>query len=143
MAERTVRNVHVHLTTQITQDDKTDRYTIDEDGQAVKIGDKFYIRYHESKRDNAKVTLKINNDHIMIKRKPGEEFPSSQMEFSSVEDQHFSYPTRWGNIEMLSQTNMMDVQLDEKPLSGRVNLDYSLHSGNNLVGNYKLRLIFK
>jgi uncharacterized beta-barrel protein YwiB (DUF1934 family) len=39
-------------------------------------------------------------------------------------------------------TPMLRVRLRERPFSGEVNVDYDLYAGEQLLGNYKLRLQF-
>ncbi|MBA1394788.1 DUF1934 domain-containing protein, partial [Lactobacillus sp. XV13L] len=63
--------------------------------------------------------------------------------FSRQHDQMASYPTEYGDLALVTHTKKMRLVISKIPLTGEINLEYSLRSQNNLVGDYKLRLIFK
>ncbi|UQS82313.1 DUF1934 domain-containing protein [Bombilactobacillus folatiphilus] len=142
--ERMAQDVQVHLKTQVVQAGQVHNYKVDQVGQAVIMGDKIYVRYMESpeKQDNVKVIVKIaSNNQITIKRKTQNQMTTNMM-FDQVHDQAFDYMTDYGMIPLVSHTNNLQVLVAQAPISGQIKLDYSLHSGRQLVGNYKLQLLF-
>lgn len=142
--ERTAQDIQVQLKTQVIQEGQVHNYRVDQTGQAVIMGDKLYIRYQESpkEQENIKVIVKIaTNNQITIKRQTGGHLTTNMM-FDQQNDQAFNYMTEYGQIPLVSHTNQLQVAVSKMPLSGSVHLDYSLHSGTNLVGDYKLQLIF-
>ncbi|UQS84041.1 DUF1934 domain-containing protein [Bombilactobacillus thymidiniphilus] len=144
--ERNAQNVQVHLKTQVVQDGEINNYHVDQAGEVVRLGDKLYIRYQEApaeqENENVKVIVKIDSDNqISIKRKVGNNL-TTNMVFNQLAEQNFDYQTAFGALKLVSRTKKLNVLVAKAPFSGQIDLDYSLHSGDNLIGDYKLQLIF-
>jgi uncharacterized beta-barrel protein YwiB (DUF1934 family) len=144
MTQRQTQNVQIQLAIQTTQDGHTDNYAITEVGQAVKIGSQLYLRYQESNsHQKIKVLFKVSEDNLLtIKRSVDAQVPT-KLVFNRQKDQLIDYPTAYGNLSLVTHTNKMRLLISQAPISGKIELDYSLISQNNLVADYKLRLIFK
>ncbi|MBZ5943036.1 DUF1934 domain-containing protein, partial [Weissella cibaria] len=52
------------------------------------------------------------------------------------------YRTPYGLFPIETVTPFLEIELQEGPLAGRVNIDYQLFAGEQLIGNYKIRLQF-
>ena len=135
--------VAIHLETQARQDDDTANYALDVDGQLVQMGDAFYLRYKEVNDDAPEpipVTIKLAaNGDVVLTRSAENRL---RLHFSNGKRVRTHYQTPMGMLPVETVTPMLRVRLRERPFSGEVNVDYDLYAGEQLLGNYKLRLQF-
>ncbi|MDN6354526.1 MAG: DUF1934 domain-containing protein [Lactiplantibacillus plantarum] len=135
--------VAIHLETQARQDDDTANYALDVDGQLVQMGDAFYLRYKEVNDDAPEpipVTIKLAaNGDVVLTRSAEHRL---RLHFSNGKRVRAHNQTPMGMLPVETVTPMLLVRLRERPFSGEVNVDYDLYAGEQLLGNYKLRLQF-
>lgn len=134
--------VQIHLETTIKQDQSNEHFVFDTVGQLVEIGDNIYIRYVEENQDEGDipVTLKIMKDgSVKITRSSQSRLQlvlQNQLKVSS------QYKTPYGILGIDTLTTNLDIKILENPLRGNVNADYMLYNGQELLGNYNIRLQF-
>ncbi|BDZ29930.1 DUF1934 domain-containing protein [Lactiplantibacillus sp. WILCCON 0030] len=135
--------VAIHLETQATQDGDTANYALDVDGQLVQMGDAFYLRYKEvsdATTEPIPVTIKLAaNGDVVLTRSAENRL---RLHFSNGKRIQARYRTPMGVLPVETVTPMLQVRLRERPFSGAVNIDYELYAGEQLIGQYKLRLQF-
>jgi len=139
--------VAIHVETQAKQDGDTANYALDVDGQLVQMGDAFYLRYQEvnQEADQAAnepipVTIKLAADGDVVLTRSAEN--RLRLHFSNGKRVQARYRTPMGILPVDTITPLLQVRLRERPFSGEVNINYDLYAGEQLIGNYKLRLQF-
>jgi len=135
--------VAIHLETRARQDGETANYALDVDGQLVQMGDVFYLRYKEVSDEAPEpipVTIKLaaNGDVVLTRNAENH----LRLHFSNGKRIRAHYQTPMGLLPVETVTPMLRVRLRERPFSGEVNVDYDLYAGEQLLGNYQLRLQF-
>lgn len=97
-----------------------------------------YLRYDES--CETRVTFKISEDGIDLSRKSGQ----MRLKLHFNEDGKFetSYLTPYGAVEMTCRTDNCGFDYDEKAQCGSLAVDYRLFTGDEILGEYKIRLQF-
>lgn len=144
LVERQVQRIQVQLAIQTRQNGQQDNYEVTEIGQAIKIGPQLYLRYQETAGEQGiKVLFKITADNLLIIKRSVKNQPSTKFVFSRLQDQIINYPTGYGDLVLITHTKKMRLLIAQAPLFGKIDLDYSLRSSHSLVGDYKLRLLFK
>jgi len=135
--------VAIHLETQAVQDGDAANYVLDVDGQLVQMGDAFYLRYKEESKDQEQpipVTIKLAaNGDVVLTRSAENRL---RLHFSNGKRVQARYRTPMGILPVDTVTPLLQVRLRERPFSGEVNINYDLYAGEQLIGNYKLRLQF-
>ncbi|UDM31934.1 DUF1934 domain-containing protein [Lentilactobacillus laojiaonis] len=134
--------VQIHLETTIKQDQSNEHFVFDTVGQLVEIGDNIYIRYVEENQDEGDipVTLKIMKDgSVKITRSSQSRLQLVLQNQKKVSSQ---YKTPYGILGIDTLTTNLDIKILENPLRGNVNADYMLYNGQELLGNYNIRLQF-
>ncbi|MFB9770692.1 DUF1934 domain-containing protein [Lactiplantibacillus modestisalitolerans] len=135
--------VAIHLETRAVQDGEAADYALDVDGQLVQMGSAFYLRYKEvsdDQPDPIPVTIKLAaNGDVVLTRSAENRL---RLHFSNGKRVRAHYQTPMGILPVETVTPMLQVRLRERPFSGAVNVDYDLYAGEQLLGNYKLRLQF-
>ncbi|MFD1420474.1 DUF1934 domain-containing protein [Lactiplantibacillus songbeiensis] len=135
--------VAIHLETQAVQDGDAANYALDVDGQLVQMGDAFYLRYKEASKDQGQpvpVTIKLAaNGDVVLTRSAENRL---RLHFSNGKRVQARYRTPMGILPVDTVTPLLQVRLRERPFSGEVNINYDLYAGEQLIGNYKLRLQF-
>ncbi|WP_047998833.1 DUF1934 domain-containing protein [Lactiplantibacillus herbarum] len=135
--------VAIHLETRARQDGETANYALDVDGQLVQMGDVFYLRYKEVSDEAPEpipVTIKLaaNGDVVLTRNAENR----LRLHFSNGKRIRAHYQTPMGLLPVETVTPMLQVRLRERPFAGEVNVDYDLYAGEQLLGNYQLRLQF-
>ena len=135
--------IQIHLETFIKQEDQSDHMVFDEPGQAFQMGDSLYLRYEEFDEENnvkRPVTLKIDGDgNVLLTRKSEHEM---RLRFSDGKRIEARYKTPYGILPIETLTPNLDIAIASHPLRGNVNIDYQLYAGEQLLGDYKIRLQF-
>ncbi len=134
--------VQVHLETNIVQDDQSSSFVFDVSGQLVQIGESIYIRYNEDSDDQGKVpvTIKIMpNGSVKLTRSA-----SNRLQLIFIKGKRVAarYQTPYGPLDIQTVTPMMEVEIKNYPLRGRLDIDYLLYAGSDLLGKYNIRLQF-
>lgn len=134
--------VSIQLQTKIKQHKEVKDFFFDVTGQIVKIGDTFYIRYKEAAEDGTEVpvTIKIYPDGKIQLTRGGE--IRTRLKFSFHERVENSYRTPYGMFQIATYAHRLHFSLKDRPISGRVNVDYDLYSMNEKIGEYQFTLNF-
>ncbi|GEP19647.1 DUF1934 domain-containing protein [Pediococcus argentinicus] len=135
--------VEIHLETFIDQEGEQTHLVFDEPGQLFKMGESIYLRYQEVDEESQKsipVTLKIEGNGNVQLTRDGD--AKVKLRFADGKRIEARYRTPYGMFPVETVTPMLDVRLRDRPFAGMVNINYQLFAGEQLLGNYKIRLQF-
>jgi len=136
--------VAVHVVTQNIQADEVVDYDEEFNGQFFQMGSSIYLRYKEVTDQEALVTFKITaNGEVQLTRKTKE--MQLRLYFVAGKQVNTKYVTPYGVVPVTSKTSRLQAEVDDTlhGLIGQINIDYTLNSGTQLLGQYKFRLQFK
>lgn len=133
--------VKVKIQTHIEQDGKSESFSFNEDGQLFKMGSTVYIRYQETNPlGTIPVTMKLAGDGtVQLRRHASSDL---RLVFDIKKQILTKYRTPAGLIDITTDTKMVNFKYSELPLNGDVAIDYALIAGEEVVGQYKIRLQF-
>ncbi len=135
--------ISIHLKTEVRQKDEFEEFLFDIPGQIVKIGDTLYIRYKEEQADGGEpvpVTMKILPDGSIQLIRSGE--MRLRLKFSYREQVETTYKTPFGMMFFSTYTKDLHFSLKDRPVSGKINVDYDLFMADGKIGTYKIILEF-
>lgn len=144
MASKKSTPIKIHLETEITQDGQTESHVFDEEGELIQMGTTTYLRYleHVQGQETA-VRFKLAEDgQVQLTRGTEKDATQLRLYFKMHDAQGSLYQTQYGNLPVLTTTNHLLMTLSDEPLSGEVVVHYQLEISQQVVGDYKLRLIF-
>lgn len=132
----------IKVQTKVTQNNETEDFVFDLPGQVVKMGDTLYIRYKEIQTDGLEVpvTVKITPDSQIQLTRSGES--RMRMRFAYRETMETNYKTPFGMFIISTYAKRMHISLKDRPFSGIISIDYSLHMKEEKVGDYQMVLEF-
>lgn len=139
-------DVNVELNMEVTQAGELTHTRIAEPGLLTRVGNSTYLRFNEKLDNNglAKILVKIaDNGEIHLKRVAENTKLASLLYFTNQDHNSGHLQTEYGTMPLQTFTKNSEVEILDRPLSGKINIDYDLIYDNNIVGNYKFRLIFK
>lgn len=135
--------IEIHLETFIEQEGEQSHMVFDEPGQVFQMGRSIYLRYQELDEETGgrvPVTMKIDGEsNVLLTRSAESEM---RLRFANGKRIEARYRTPYGIFPIETVTPMLDVRIQNGPLAGRINIDYQLFAGEQLIGNYKIRLQF-
>lgn len=136
--------VGIHLETHTVQNGESSDYVIDVAGQIVQIGDTIYLRYAEPQESgegaDVPVTIKFMGDGDVSLTRRGEN--RVRLHFSAGKRVSAQYRTPYGIIPIETVTPQLKVGFTQRPFGGNAAIDYQLYAGQELLGNYEIRLQF-
>lgn len=136
--------VGIHLETHTTQDGETSDYLLDVEGQMIQIGQTIYLRYQEpqngDQQEAVPVTIKFLADGDVSLTRSDEN--RLRMHFSAGKRVAANYRTPYGVVPVETVTPSLKVSFHDRPFGGRLAVDYLLYAGEQLLGNYEIRLQF-
>lgn len=134
--------VSIKLQTKVTQQEQTQDFYFDIEGQLVHIGDTLYLRYEEMQEsgEGVPVTIKIMPDGGVQLTRSGE--MRLKLKFIYRETVKTSYRTPYGEMIFGTYTRNLHVSLKDRPTSGKIVIEYDLFMADELVGNYLIDLSF-
>ncbi|MDR0921097.1 MAG: DUF1934 domain-containing protein [Lactobacillales bacterium] len=137
--------VKIHLETKVRQDGETSAFVFNEPGQMVTVNGTIYLRYKEileaeGQTLKTSVTMKIEPDGRLQIIRNGQVRMKLRFEYEKLVAT--SYRTPYGIFPITTYAKELHVSLKDTPLSGQVTLDYNLFAGEELLGEYELRLNF-
>lgn len=138
--------VNVELNMEVSQAGELTHTRIAEPGMLTRVGNSTYLRFNEKLDNNeeAKILVKIaDNGEIHLKRTAQSTHLASLLYFTNQDHNSGHLETEYGVMQLKTFTRNSQVEIKYRPLSGKINIDYDLIYDNNIVGNYKFRLIFK
>ncbi|KRL54996.1 hypothetical protein FD35_GL002448 [Furfurilactobacillus rossiae DSM 15814] len=141
VAQQFEQAVTVHLLTNITQDDDTEQFDFDLPGRLVIVNDNIYLRYVED--DNGQstpVTFKLNGEDDVVLTRSGEN--GLKFHFLTGKAVTTQYRTPYGIMAVEVATTDLSVRLSDDLSAGRIAIDYQLLAGEQLIGDYQIRLHF-
>ncbi|MDH6364776.1 uncharacterized beta-barrel protein YwiB (DUF1934 family) [Enterococcus sp. PF1-24] len=136
-------DVSIQLRTQVTQAGEQQEFYFEVPGQVVKIGDTLYIRYKEIQEDTqaeVPVTIKILPDGAVQLIRGGE--GRMRLKFAYREHLESQYRTLHGQFPITTYTHNIRFSLKDRPVAGKVVVDYDLYSMNQKIGEYQFTLDF-
>ena len=136
--------VTIHVVTQNIQDNQIVDYDEVFEGQFFQMGASIYLRYQEIAEQEALVTFKITaNGEVQLTRKTDE--MNLRLYFVAGKQVNAKYVTPYGVVPVTSRTSKLQAEVDDtlRGIIGQINIDYTLNSGQQLLGRYKIRLQFK
>lgn len=105
------------------------------------MNNSYYIRFEETQGESTvPVTVKINPDGVVNLIRNGER--TMRLTFNSDRHTETNYVTPAGIIPMQVLTDDLRVSYYDRPFSGRVYIDYKLHTNGQKLGEYQIRLRF-
>lgn len=138
-------DVNVELDMEVHQAGEITHTKISEPGKFIQMGNSVYLRFNEKLENDetATILVKVAEDgEIHLKRVADSTKLASLLYFTHNKNNTGHLQTEYGVMPLQTFTNDSQVEILNKPLSGKINIDYNLIYGNNIVGNYKFRLIF-
>ncbi|CAJ1192242.1 hypothetical protein LCR01_12540 [Companilactobacillus crustorum] len=138
-------DVKVELNIDTVQSGELTHTKISEPGQFIQMGDSMYLRFNESldNDDTASILVKITESgEIHVKRVAKSTNLASLLYFTHQKHNTGHLETEYGILPLQTFTKDSKVEIVSNPLSGKINIDYDLIYDNNVIGNYKFRLIF-
>lgn len=138
-------DVNVELNIDTVQSGEMTHTKISEPGQFIQMGDSMYLRFNESldNDDTASILVKITESgEIHVKRVAKSINLASLLYFTHQKHNTGHLETEYGILPLQTFTKDSKVEFVSNPLSGKINIDYDLIYDNNVIGNYKFRLIF-
>ncbi|GEO78984.1 hypothetical protein FD29_GL001070 [Companilactobacillus mindensis DSM 14500] len=138
-------DINVELNIETLQSGELTRTKIAEPGKFTQIGKSIYLRFNESLENDqvASILVKITEDgEIHLKRVAKENNVASLLYFTHHQHNNGHLETEYGTMPLDTFTKDSQVEIVSNPLSGKINIDYDLIYDNNVIGNYKFRLIF-
>ncbi|WP_125706892.1 DUF1934 domain-containing protein [Companilactobacillus zhongbaensis] len=138
-------DVNVDLDMSVFQAGEMTHTKISEPGRFTRMGNSMYLQFNESMEndDHASILVKITeNGEIHVKREAKNTNLSSMLYFTHRDHNAASVYTEYGVMQMKTFTKDSLVEIKDHPLQGKINIDYDLIYDDNIVGNYKFRLIF-
>lgn len=141
MSNEARKNVQIKMNTEITQEGEVENFSFDEPGKISCVNKQIYLSFYEHSDDQSiLVTLKINEDKtITLTRNATQRL---RLIFNQNEIVDNLYRTEYGPIQLQTMTKRLDYQLADDFSNGEVSVDYNLLSGEQIFGEYKLRLQF-
>lgn len=129
------------LETTIEQEGEKEVFLYEGQGQMVQLGEWLYLRYEEQETEH-RVTIKIaRSGKVTILRRMGEEL-LSRMTFDTQQAGSALLPTPAGRMELQTVTTRLMQNYQARPFSGMIQMEYTLHSSDQLLGNYGMTLQF-
>lgn len=133
--------VKVKVQTHIEQDGKSESFSFNEPGQFFQMGDTSYIRYQETNPlGKVPVTVKLAADGtVQLRRHASADL---RLVFDLQQPMLTKYRTPAGLIDIITETKMVNFNYQTDPVNGTLAIDYELVTGEEIVGQYKIRLQF-
>lgn len=138
-------DVNVDLDMSVFQAGEMTHTKISEPGRFTSMGKSSYLTFNETMGNNesASILVKITeNGEIHLKREAKQNNLASMLYFTHNDHNSASVHSEYGVMQMKTYTKDSLVEIKDKPLQGKINIDYDLIYDDNIVGNYKFRLIF-
>ncbi|WP_027108940.1 DUF1934 domain-containing protein [Lacticigenium naphthae] len=131
----------IHMETTLFQNDEQQHHQFSEPGRVVEMNGSYYIRYEEKHEEQSiPVTIKVEADGIVSLIRRGE--MTTRLRFDRDKVTQTQYKTPVGILPVDIQTTNVKISYYDRPFSGRVYVDYSLHMSEQKLGDYHLRLRF-
>lgn len=138
-------DINVELNIETLQSGELTRTKIAEPGKFTQIGKSIYLRFSESLEDDNKASILVkitDTGEIHLKRVAKTNNVASLLYFTHHDHNTGHLETEYGDMPLDTYTKDSKIEILSNPLSGKINIDYDLIYDNNVIGNYKFRLIF-
>ncbi|MQS76145.1 DUF1934 domain-containing protein [Companilactobacillus halodurans] len=138
-------DINVELNIETLQSGELTHTKIAEPGKFTQIGNSVYLKFNESldNDDTASILVKITDEgEIHLKRVAKSKNLASLLYFTHNKHNSGHLETEYGVLPLGTFTKDSKIEILNNPLSGKINIDYDLIYDNNVIGNYKFRLIF-
>ena len=135
------QKVRIHLRTRQNQAGDETLFNQKFMGELSRISGKHYLRYEEPNENGvAQVMLKISPEEILLTRK--QENLRLQLPLKLGEKSPVRYHTAYGALDLMVETKELLIEVEATTNQGVIKAEYDLYSGQELLGQYKLRLHF-
>ncbi|GKQ42307.1 hypothetical protein RD055328_02300 [Companilactobacillus sp. RD055328] len=134
------QKVDIKLTTTIKQDNEDFEHSIENSGIIEEKDDRFVLNFideNEEGRFFIRFDL-LKTGEVLLNRQSSDQQNMSDFYFKEKEQKEVIYKTSYGVMSLVAQTTYLLSDID----NGQVEIDYLLFQQKQLVGEYKLRLIF-
>lgn len=133
--------VEVQMETTQRQDGEVTHHQFEERGRLVEMNGCYYIQYEEThEEETIPVTVKMEADGIVTLIRRGEMTTRLRFDVDKATGTHYRTPV--GILPIRVETEDMRISYYDRPFSGRVYINYTLHIGEQELGSYHLRLRF-
>ncbi|EOT44945.1 DUF1934 domain-containing protein [Enterococcus columbae] len=135
--------INIKLETSIVQNEHQQNFIYESVGQAVQVGNNWYIRYEEKAENGEQfqVMVKFCQDGSIHLTRQGAF--RTKLRFVPGELTETAYQTPYGTMLLVTKTKQLQLEFSETPFRGQLKLVYELSTGEEIVGNYQLFLDFK
>lgn len=129
----------IRMETLLIQQGEMEQHLFEEKGKVLYMNDSYYIRYEEhTEGTTIPVTVKVGADGVVSVIRRGE--ITTRLRFDIDQWTQSNYPLPTGTIPIRIKTTDLKISYYDRPLAGRVAVDYSLYVGEEKLGDYQLRL---
>lgn len=142
MKETNAIPAEIKMKTESRQFEDINQHLFEESGRFVEMNGNYYIRFEESYDDGNKVPVmvKITSDQrVNLIRYGGHK---TNLLFDSQSITYTKLATPAGLTELEVQTNNMQIAINNQPISGEININYTLHMNGQELGDYQIDLHF-
>ena len=129
--------IKITIKTLQQQDGQLNKYQQEFSGRLAKVKENTYLRYEEDQ--NLIVTFKVDEKGIWLTRNGLQ--MKLRLYFDEAKHYETNYQTPFGAIKLTCQTQK--VLFEEENAKGQLAVDYQLFSGEELLGEYNIRLQFE
>lgn len=139
MAVESEKTIKVKIQTIKKQEGQIETYQEELIGSFAQVANNAYIRYQE--QDGSRVTMRVSQENEVQLSRSNDDL-RLRMVFLDDKEVQNAYRTPYGVIPLTTNTSRLDVIVDDEEVKGEFKIDYMLSSGENMVGEYKIRLQF-
>lgn len=140
LSEKNGLEAEIHMETVLLQQGEVEKHLFEEKGKVLYMNDSYYIRYEETSEEHPPipVTVKISADGTVSLIRRGETTTRLRFDIDKWTQSNYRLPT--GVVSIRVKTNDVKISYYDRPLAGRVAVDYSLYLGEEKLGDYQVRL---
>ncbi|MGR3742285.1 DUF1934 domain-containing protein [Companilactobacillus sp. DQM5] len=139
------KQIKVKLETLIKQDENIDSFTIESEGTIESFKDRHVIQFLEENSENIfniRFDL-MKTGEVLLNRQSKNRQEMSDFYFKEQDQKDVIYKTIYGTMNLIAKTLKININLDEKSEKGEIKIQYNLYNQDQILGEYKLRLIFR
>jgi uncharacterized beta-barrel protein YwiB (DUF1934 family) len=134
--------VSVKLVTEVRDGSQTDTTTLQANGQLFEKNGNQFLSYEEKLEDigSVRTLVKLSEEQVLIMRSGD---VSMRQSFEKGEVTHGHYEHAYGRMQLITQTENINIQVKESPVRGKLLLTYVLTVQGERAGRYKLTLTYR
>lgn len=139
-----IKKVNVKLKTMIKQDNEISNHIINQKGTIEETPERYVISFID-KNDEGTFVIRfdlLKTGEILLNRQSNDRQNMSDFYFKEHTQQEVLYKTNYGTMNLFSETKYLETNINADLSQGEVKIEYLLFEQKQLLGEYKLRLIF-